>query len=135
MVCPRGSRHKCWCKVSINKRLDHFSPQLNALVNANRIKRKELIRNADRCFMKLLTEGALNILKENIKVDDAQFRAIRPHKKLMLLMSKPQLSVLRKKEVLLKQKGGNPLIGILGRILVSVATSFFGGAVAKAVSG
>lgn len=131
------SRHGrvCWCKADIKKRLAHFGPQINELINAKSRQRKIILRDANACFLKLLVECALNILKENISVGDDQYKKIRPYKKLLLLMSEPKLSLLRKKKALLNQRGGNPLAVVLGRVLLSVAASYIGDAVTKAASG
>lgn len=129
----RRKGQKCWCSADIKKRLDHFHPLLSELQSASPKRARRIIQDAKPCFLKLLGECALNILKETIKLNPGQYDDIRRHKDFLVLMSQPRLSLQNKKLAILKKQGGFLGLGFLLSTLGSLAASFAGKALGNLV--
>ena len=79
------------------------------LKEANRFKRQEKIRHANKDQINALSEITLNLLKKNIPVSQRTVGKLKPHRNLLRAMSQKNASVKRRKEMLMKQRGGSGL--------------------------
>jgi hypothetical protein len=120
---------ECVCKQAVMKRFQQYYPLLKDLRNNK--KRKEILKRAPPCFVRLISECGLNILKGNIKLPEAQYKKLKPHKRLLLSLSKPIISMKQKKALLVKKKGG--FLPIVLPFLLSAISGFTGQALAKSV--
>jgi hypothetical protein len=122
----------CACKgKSIKEHFDHFEPILRAYERAGRREREQLLKNVPFCFVQLMAETGLNILKGNLKLPKSQYAHLRPHKRLLLSLSKHGISLKKKKELLVKKKGG--FLPVLAPILLSALSGLAGQALGKII--
>lgn len=120
----------CWCNKPIQDRLVHFSPQLRLLAKSDLQRSREILKTASPCLIRLLCESGLNVLKGNIKLSDSQYKKLKPHKKLLLFVSKPTIPLHLRKKEFQKKKGG--FLPVVLPILLSAIAGFAGEAIAKA---
>lgn len=120
----------CWCTKPITERLAHFTPQLKLLNESDLKTRKELLRKAQPCLVRLLCESGLNVLKGNIKLSDCQYKKLKPHKRLLLFVSKSNVPLHLRKKEFQKKKGG--FLPVVLPILLSAVSGFVGQTVARA---
>lgn len=92
------------------------------LATASQSVQKSSISRASRNLIKALCEGAINIIKGNIRLTQTQFRKLQPYQQEVRHLANSKLSIARKKKIL-TQNGGflglllKPLAGILGGLL------------------
>jgi hypothetical protein len=122
---------KCVCKKPVKKRLLHFLPILTQLRKSDAGKRREILKAASPCLVHLISECGHNILKGNLCLPEDQYKNLKPHKRLMLLMSKPTLSIKLRRDALLKKKGG--FLPVILPFLLSAISGFAGQALAKSI--
>lgn len=119
----------CWCLKSIQERLLHYHPELKLLNEASPKRRTEILRNATPCLVRLLCESGLNVLKGNINLKDDQYEKLKPHKRLLLFVSKPAISLKQRREALTKKKGG--FLPVILPTLLSAIAGFAGQTLAR----
>lgn len=124
--------NKCWCTKSIEERLQHFLPELKLLSEASPLQRANILRNASTCLTRLLCETGLNILKGHVKLSDDQYKKIRPHKRLLLMVSKPSIPLKHRREALAKKKGG--FLPIVLPAILSAISGFAGQTLSKIIA-
>jgi hypothetical protein len=125
--CP--STKDCICEQSIMDRFQYFYHMLMEMSLGDSKKKIELLKNAPPCFIRLISECGLNILKGNLKLPTDQYKKLKPHKRMLLSLSKPILSIKKRKDLLLKKKGG--FLPVILPFLLSAISGFTGQALAK----
>lgn len=125
-------REECeFCKKPIGYRLDKYASLLRKLSSTSSAKiRKNLIRKADPCFIEILRECALNVLRKNLPVPADRLRKLKRHAKAMVYVAKPRKSVRRTQRAL-EQKGG--FLPLILPAVVSLLSGFAGEALGKAI--
>jgi hypothetical protein len=122
--------NKCVCKHKIADRMRLYEPLINEFINASNKRKMELMQSAPPCFVRLVCECGLNILKGNVVLPNAQYKKLRPHRRLMLLASKPSISIEKKRKFLANAKGG--FLPIIIPYILSALSGLAGQAIAKA---
>ena len=90
---------------------------LQDLAKASNSVKRSIISNADKDLILSLVECATNIIRGNVKLNNAQFRRLKRYKAELERLTKPRTSQKEKKQLL--QRGGflgallKPLIGLL----------------------
>ena len=126
--CRRAKN--CVCSESMKAKLEKHMPFLKKLMEAPVKKRVQIIKRAPSCLIRYLSECALNVLKGNLKLSDDQYVKLKPHKQVLLRVSKPSLSMRERRKILLKKKGGvlpaliPMVLPILGSLFAGVAADF-----------
>jgi len=91
-------------------RVSPHLPFIQEILNeANRFKRQDKIRHANKDQINALSEITLNLLKKNIPVSNKTIGRLKPHKNLLRSMAKKGASLKQRKNLLLKQRGGGGL--------------------------
>lgn len=129
MKCKKKS---CICGQQIVKRVKHFLPLLKKLKTAKTKERKAILKSASPCLVRLVSECGYNILKGNVQLPNAQYKKLKPYKRLMLFLSKPKVSIADKKEALVKKQGG-AFPAVVLPLLLSAISGFAGEALAKSI--
>lgn len=129
--CPKSKQLGCWCGYSTQERFQHFMPSLKALNESDPRRRVALLQTASPCLIRLLSECGLNVLKGNVKLSDSQYASLRPHRRMLMTVSKPSASLEERRHALTRKKGG--FLPIVLPIILSALSGFAGQAVAKAV--
>lgn len=125
--------HKnCVCGKNPSEQLLHYKPMLKTILKLPSKQRAEIYKKASPCFIRFISECGLNILKGNIPLKNRQYKKLKPHKRMLLVLSKKNLSLKSKKEALTRNKGG--ALPVLIPIILSALSSFAGQAIAKAVT-
>lgn len=107
----------------------HFKPVLEKYGEGNLKTKKTILKKAPSCMVRLLSECGHNVLKGNVKLPEAQYKKLKPHKRLLLLMSNPSKTLKEKKLALLKKKGG--FIQVVLPYLLTALSGFAGQTLAK----
>ena len=76
------------------------------LKEANQKKRQQLLEHANADQINAVSEMVLNLLKDRIPVNASTYGKLKRHKKVLRELGKRRNSVKRRREHLLKQKGG-----------------------------
>jgi len=76
------------------------------LKEANQKKRQQLLEHANADQINSVSEMVLNLLKDRIPVNASTYGKLKRHKKVLRELGKRRNSVKRRREHLLKQKGG-----------------------------
>lgn len=128
-----NNKHEnCVCHRDPAERFRYYMPTLKAILKVPQTERGKIYKKATPCFMRFISECGLNILKGNIPLKDTQYKKLKPHKRMLLMLSKKNLSLKAKKEALAKNKGG--ALPALIPILLSALSGFAGQALAKIVT-
>ena len=90
----------------MNRVKQHVPFIQNILKESNRFKRMDKIRHANKDQINALSEITLNLLKKNIPVSVKTIGRLKPHKKLLRSIAKKGASVKKRKNLLIKQRGG-----------------------------
>ena len=97
-----ASRHCC---VTM-KRIKRQRPFLeNVLREGNRLKRQALLQHANADQINAISELTLNLLKRHLPVTPATVARLQRHKETLRRLARRKLSVKRRREELLQQKG------------------------------
>lgn len=125
----------CVCStMNVGERFNHFSSTFQDLAKANPKRRRSILRRAPPCFTRLLCETSLNILKGNLSLPVSHYEHLRPHKRLLLNLCKPAVSLKQKKDILVKKRGGAAFLAALAPIALSALSSFLGTTLGKVIS-
>lgn len=124
-------RGTCWCQKDLKTRFEHYRPMLQKLSTAPVKEREAILKRAPSCLIKLLSECGLNVLKGNVKLTDHQYARLKPHRRLLLHVSRPTASVKERRDALVQKKGG--FLPIILPMLLSALSGFAGKSIAKAV--
>lgn len=125
-------RQECeFCKKSVGYRMDKYGSLLRKLASSSSAKtRRNLIRKADPCFIEILRECALNVLRKNVSIPAERLRKLKRHAKTMVYVAKPRKSVRRAQRAL-EQRGG--FLPLILPAVVSLLSGFAGEALGKAI--
>lgn len=93
----------CLCRQRINKRLKHFSKELQEFTAASHEEKIKILDVSPSCFLRLICETGLNILKGEASLSDDQYRTLMPYKQVLLYLSKPDLSFEERKRTVRKK--------------------------------
>lgn len=127
----KHSRHCPYCKLDSKTRTLTFLPQLKDLTQGSRKSHRKKVKNADDCLIRYLGDAADAVLRTDIKLPSEVYPKISPYRDLLLFLAKKKNSLTKKRERLLKQKGGAiPLLGLLTTALTSALGGFGGKALA-----
>ena len=130
-MSQKHSQHCPYCKLDSKTRTLTFLPQLEDLTQGGRKSHRKKLKNADGCLIRYLGDAAGAVLRTDIKLPSEAYPKISPYRNLLLFLAKKKNSVTRKRERLLKQKGGAiPLLGLLTTALTSALGGFGGKALA-----
>lgn len=113
---------KCLCDKSLKERVTHYLTDLKKLNSAKPSVRVMMLKTADDCLIKLLCEVALNVLKGNLQLEEPQYKKLRPHKRLLLYVAKPAVSLNNRRKAFLKKKGG--ILPVLLPALISALAGY-----------
>ena len=113
------------------ERFQHYESELQAINSADKNQRAVLLQNASPCLIQLLAECGLNVLKGNLKLSDDQYERLKPHRRMLLNVSKSKATVDERRNTFLKKRGG--FLPVILPILLSALSGFAGQAVSKAV--
>lgn len=121
--CP-GTK-KCVCHRSISERIKHFSSAIRDFNEGNSSTRKKILKKACPCFVRMLCETCLNVLKGNLKLNESQYKKLKPHKHFLLDLIKPSNAFKERKALLVKKGGkGLPLLLTGVGVLMNILNSF-----------
>lgn len=118
----------CDCSKSAKERFSKFQPLLKKMISGKPKTRMRLLKKAPTCLIRFLSECGLNILKGNLDLKEDQYERLRPHKRLLLKVSEPSLSLNERRKILLRKKGG------FLPVLIPIAATILGGVVGDAIS-
>jgi hypothetical protein len=127
----KGKGGECWCKRNVQDRFNHYRTELEELSKASPIQRMAILKKAPPCLIRLLSECGLNVLKGHVKLSPSQYAHLRPHRRVLLDISRPAVSLRTRREALGRKRGG--FLPVILPILLSALSGFAGQAVAKAV--
>lgn len=106
----------------MSRRLKEQKEILKMLAKADSKKRKKILEESGDETLKCICECALNTLKSNVPLTEAQFRCLRRHKRTLRYFADKRVSLSNKRKKV-KQAGGfliPLLVPIIGSILASV---------------
>ena len=118
-----------FCRRHISHRLIKYMELLKKIMKARSKKRQELLKKAEPCFIKLLCECTLNVLKGRIHLDKRQLKRLGPHAHTMVKVSKVKRHPTKKDKEVLETKGG--FLPIILPALISALGTLAGKAVSK----
>jgi hypothetical protein len=129
----RGSHRKCrFCNKHISERIEKYLSLLKDLSHAESKRRDQILRDADICFIKLLRECAINVLKGNIPLEKTQTKKLSRHAQtLVKFATNKPTNYDRQKQLLMKNGGFLPIIlpalitalgGIAGNVISKLVT-------------
>jgi hypothetical protein len=127
----RGSKGECWCSRRLHERFEHYLKQLKEINAADGEQRVLLLRKAPPCLITLLSECGLNVLKGNLKLTDDQYDKLKPHRRMLLRVSRDNATLKERRSALAKKKGG--FLPVVLPIILSALSGFAGQAVSKAI--
>lgn len=131
---PRKHSKICPCNQDTKTRTQTFLPQLQDLSHGSRMVQRKKLKKTDDCFIRYLADTSDAVLRTDIKLPQEEYPKIAPYQDLLLYLAKKKPSVKKKREKLLKQKGGAfPLLGFLATALTSALGSFAGKALGESV--
>lgn len=131
MAPSKKHSKNCVCNKPVKDRFEHFMPVLQHISKADPIELKDIIKAASPCLIRLISELGLNILKGTIKLPCRQYKKLRPHKRLLVCLSKPGFSVDKHRNALLKKRGG--FLPTILPFILSALSGFAGQALAKSL--
>ena len=107
----------------MSQRLVAHAPYLQVLTKGNAKQREGILRGADKELVYCLCECALNVLQGNVHLQPGEKSGLKKYRHRMRTLTDKKIGVGKKKQLLLKQKGGwvsaliLPILGILNRLL------------------
>lgn len=110
------------CKKNIKNRIIHFLPQLYKIRHAKRAQRLNLIRKADHCLLKFLSDICFGILKKVVVFPKEVYKRLSEYEPVIYKLGHSTKLPDHKKRELLIQKDG----GFLPLILPALASAVFG---------
>lgn len=126
----RRHSHVCPCHENIRTQSQYFIKLLTKFAKAKSLSlKKSILKKADPCFIRYLCNCAKGLLHTHIKVPQDQYPDLSSSKDLILELAKNKQGIEKKRELLLKHKGGffPILAGIasaaVGNILSSLLTN------------
>lgn len=126
-------KETCICEKKIGERIKHFLPELERLVKAPRKERAQILKKADTCLARLLCESGMNVLKGNVTLKNDQYQRLKPHKRLLLLVSEPTIPLDKRRKALEEKKGG--FLPIILPALISAISGLAGQSLSNIISG
>lgn len=117
--CKAGAA--CVCKgMSLKERFAYFEPKLREFLDGDGRMRKEVLKAAHPCLIQLVCEIGLNILKENIKLPDSQYKSLKPYERMLVSLCQPGKTLKQRRRLLIRKIGGF-LPKVLPAILSAIA--------------
>ena len=94
-------------KKALSERLDRQAPFLEALLTAHSRprQRQQLLQHANKDQINAVSEIVMNTLKNNVPLDPALMARLRKYKGPLRDIGRPKNSVLKRRTVLLRQRG------------------------------
>jgi len=86
----------------------------SVLKEANRKKRQQMLKYANKDQINAISEMVLNLLKERIPINAVTYGKLKRHKKVLREVGKRKNSLKRRREHLLSQKGAGFWSGLHG---------------------
>ena len=88
-------------------RIRRQRPFLQAIVSsANRNRRKDFIKHANKDQVNAIREIILNLLKNNVPVTPVTMARLRPYRQTLHRIGSRSVSLKKRRQALLNQKGG-----------------------------
>lgn len=84
----------------------------DVLSQANKHQRQAQLQAANSDQINALRELSLNLLKRHIPVHPATVKKLHPHRHTLRSLARRHTSVKKRREILLKQKGGGIWLGL-----------------------
>lgn len=89
------------------ERIRRQKPSSKAITSAaNKNRRKDLTKHANEDQVNTVSEIVLNLLKNNIPVAPVTIAKLRPHKQTLRQIGKRSVSLKKRRQAMLNQKGG-----------------------------
>ena len=110
--------------LKMSERLRRNQPNLNSLRRMNREARKSYLKRCNQEFIDCLCECSKNLLKGNVPVSTAQFKKLKPYKKVLRKLSNNKVSCEHRRKLLVRQTGSGFLPALIGP-LIALAASLF----------
>jgi hypothetical protein len=132
---PKKHSKSCpYCNLDTKTRAEAFLPQLECLAQGSRTVQRKKLKKADDCLIRFVADTSEAILKRDIKFPNETYPKITPYRDLLLFLAKRRPSLKKKRESLLKQRGGAfPLLGLLATALTSALGGFAGKALGETI--
>lgn len=122
------------CKQSIKQRIIHFLPQLYKIRRAKRPHRLNLIRKADHCLLKFLSDICFGILKKVVVFPKEVYKRLSEYEPIIYKLGhKVNLPDKTKRELLIQKDGG--FLPLILPALASAVFGIIGNLIAKKING
>ncbi len=102
------------------KRNAHF---IQLLAQATPRQRQDILQHAPKDLIAALSEGALNVLKGNVKLSKQRHATLKRHRAKLRELADRRTSQQRKR-ALVQQRGG--FLGVLASVLIPAITGLIG---------
>lgn len=94
-------------------RIRRQRPFLQAIVSsANRNRRKDFIKHANKDQVNAISEIILNLLKNNVPVTPVTMARLRSYRQILRRIGSRSVSLKKRRQALLNQKGGRLWSGL-----------------------
>lgn len=124
------SKHRhspvCPCNENIKTQSRYYEKILKKCKNKKNCE--DLLKKCDPCFIRYLSRGAHGILTQSIKLPEKTYKKLGSSKKSLVKLSNPNLSIAKKRHLLINKDGGAAFIPAL-------LASVIGGIISKAIRG
>jgi len=88
------------------RRLEQHKPFFKALADqSSQVSRRQLLLQATKDQINMLSEVILNLLKQNVSVDPSLMARLRKHKQILRQLRLRQHSVKKRRQMLMDAKG------------------------------
>lgn len=78
----------CPCKNNCKNRTRKFIPEIKKFLKLKKNMRCEYLQKCSECFMKFIADIATAVLHSDVKLPQEQYKKLKKHKNLLLLMAK-----------------------------------------------
>ncbi len=108
----------------MSKRLKAHVPYLHVLVNGNSKQREGILRGANKDLIYCVCECALNVLQGNVHLLPTVKNTLKKYKQRLRDLADKKISLRKKRQVLLRQRGGW-ISALIAPVLTSLAGVLF----------
>lgn len=104
--CKLHRRHSrvCPCRENVKTQTQYFGKLLNKLAKSK--NKKSILKKVDPCFIRYLRNCAKGLLHTHIEVPESQLSDLASCKELLLELAREREGIEKKRNLLLKHKGG-----------------------------
>jgi hypothetical protein len=124
------SKHRhspvCPCNENIKTQSKYYEKILKKCKSKKNCE--DLLKKCDPCFIRYLSRGAHGILTQSIQLPEKSYKKLGSSKKSLIKLSNPNISIARKRNLLINKKGG-------GVIIPTLIASVIGSLISKAIQG